>query len=256
MAIEFVFRIDQDKLHMSIPLIHYHLEFHNLVVYRKKDGFILAMGESRKKVRSLLGEKYAAAPDEIVFRPVFNADESGLRFEISFLKYCTQILHRRLQIDRPRLHFFAKLRDQFDYVLQIEGYEVFPEARRNALEQSLQAHLRIRKLVVNGRSVGIPLWKRNLEYWMRRLLVTVAPLAMLVAGYFSMPAGLKSEPFLFLAYLLLFVYATYFLGKILWSILARTLVPRDYFICVLTGGNITLSGANRLLANIVWGHDR
>lgn len=131
--------------------------------------------------------------------------------------------------------------DGFDYVLTIDGYEAFPDARRSALEQGPQATLRLRKLVINGRAVQIPLWKRNVDSWLRRLLTLFVPLVGVAAGYVTMPQAIAARLIPFLAYLLAIVYLLHHAGKILWMLAARRLVPAHYRLWMLQRRRARLS---------------
>jgi hypothetical protein len=252
MAFEFDFQINPDRICVQDTQTGYHLEASNRVVYRQRDGMVLALGEAEETVQAHLGDSYERDTSGVRSTVLFGADGAELPYEIRAMEDFTRLLHRQSQSARPMAHFLTKMVDGFDYCLSIPGYEAFPEARRNALEQRLQAHLRIRRLVINGQAVQIPLWRRNLEVLLRRILTLVLPLAAIVAGYLTMPAALATNPLPFLAYLLFIAYFSYYVGKILWMLLARKLVPADYRLCMFQGRRSRLSWIDRSLARALW----
>lgn len=254
MAFEFAFQIDPDKIIIQDTQTGYHLEVSNRVVYRKKDGRLLALGETEESVRTRLGGQYDWDAGEVRSGSLFTAEGGNLVYEVQAMEGFTRLLHRQSQAARPITHFLTKLVDGFDYSLTIQGYESYPESRRNSLEQSLQAHLRLRWLLINDQAVHIPMWKRNLEFWLRRSLTLILPLAATVAGYLTMPRHVASNPLTFLGYLLFITYFTYYAGKILWMVLTRWIVPTDYRLCMLQGWRSRLSWMDRLLARVFWGH--
>lgn len=234
----------------------YRLAVRNQVVYRSSDGMVFALGESVEEASTRLGGLRAREKSGFCTIALFEPDGSNLRYEIRMMEHFTRLLHRQSQQARPLALFFAKLVDSFDYFLTIPDYETYPEARRRALEQHLQGHLRLRQLVINGREVQIPLWRRNLEYCLRRTLLTVLPLAATVAAYLSMPAVFASNPLYFLVYLLFVTYFVYFVGKFLWMLITRWFMPGDYRLCMLQGTKHDLSRFDRILANLVWGFSK
>jgi hypothetical protein len=252
MAIEFCFQINPDRICVQDLSTGYRLETNNRVVYRRRDEQILALGEDDKEARTQLGEFYEREADEICSATLFGADGAELPYEIRAMENFTRLLHRQSQSARPTIHFFAKLVDGFNYSMTIPNYENFSKSRRSALEQNLQGHLRLRRLVVNEREVQIPLWRRNLEFYLRRMLILVIPLVAMVAVYLNLPTAFTSNPILFLACLLLPVYCFYYLGKIVWMLLARWLVPVDYRLCMLLGRRSTFSRVDHFLVRVLW----
>jgi hypothetical protein len=253
MAFEFKFQIDAERICVQDKFSGYHAEVTNRAVYHRSSGRLLALGEPEQVARARLSAYYERQPGEIHSVTLFGADGAELVYEICILKDFTYLLHRQAQRARPMAYILAKLVDSFDYSLSIPGYETFPESRRHAMEQQLQAHLRLRRLMINGREVQIPMWRRNLEFWLRRLLVTILPLLATAIGYLTMPAAVKAGPLSFLAYLFFILYATYYAGKILWMLLSRRLVPADYRLCMLQGAHCRLSRIDRSLARVFWG---
>jgi hypothetical protein len=260
MAFEFVFQIDPEQIRIQDPQTGYHLEMSNRAVIRQSDGELLALGEPEEKARAILDSRRrgpAGGQDgEIRTIPLFAADGAWLACEIQAMKHFTWQLHKQSAQARPMAHFLTKLRDGFDYILTIPGYEDFPAARRQALEQSLQAHLRLRRLVINGREVQIPIWKRNLEFWLRRLLAQALPIAAILGGYLTMPSAAAGSPFSFLAYLMAIAYLSYYGGRLLWMLLARSIVPYHYRLYMLQGTHRRLSRIDQMLARAVWGSPR
>jgi hypothetical protein len=240
MAIESAFQFDPTTLRVQDAHTSFHLEASNRVVYRQKDGLVLALGEPEEKVRARLSERHDWNA-ELCSRTLFGSDGAELPYELEAMERFTRLLHRQSQRARPNSHFLTKLVDGFDYLLTTEGYEAFPEARCSALEQSLQARLRVRRLVMNEEAVQIPLWKRNLDFFLRRFLILFVPLAAVVAGYLTMPRAVAARPLPFLAYLLVIVYSLHDAGKIVWMLVARRLVPSSYRLCMLQRQRASLS---------------
>lgn len=269
MAIKFEFQINPEKINIHDPFTGYRLEIENKVVYRKKSGTVLALGDAEDIVKARLGwqdptsppsiqptipSSQATADPDIRYQALFSEDGEEFKHEILAMKYFTQALHRQSLRTRPFAHLAAKVFDNFDYLLFIQGYEGFKQDRRSALEQNLQVHLRIRKLIMNGHSVEIPLWKKNVEFWSRRFLTIILPVLMMLIGYLNMPVVVKSSAIVLLVYLLLITYGIYYSGKILWMLLARKLVPRDYRMCMLQGNRSQLSGWEIALVRALWGN--
>jgi hypothetical protein len=146
--------------------------------------------------------------------------------EIEIMKRLTVVLHRETQRRMPYKYLALKLFDQFDYTIE-SGSEILQE-RLEQLADALQVHLRIRRLSINGRDLTIPLWRRNLEYWLRMFLVKVIPLVMMIFSYYFMPAFFRSNPLFFLAVLFVVFYLFRFLGKGLWILSLQRLVTRGY----------------------------
>jgi hypothetical protein len=253
MAFEFTFQIDPERIVIQDAQIRYRLGVNNRVVYRQKDGRLLALGETEKVVRARLGGQYDWEAGEVRSCSLFGADGAELAYEIQAMQYFTRLLHHQSHGVRPAAHFIARLGNGFDYFLTVQDYETFPEARRNTLEQSLQAHLRMRRLVINGRAVHIPVGKRILELWLRRLLTLILPLAAILAGYLTIPRSVASSPFTFLFYLLVISYSSYYGGKIAWMLLSRRIVPADYRLYMLQGARAKLANVDRLLVRVFWG---
>ena len=224
MAIRFVFRIAAAETNLEIPETGFHV--------------------------SLSGTSLFQHPRQQVGLP---ASRSGLQDEIVLMKELTLILQRKAQSAIPFRHFLAKLVDAFDYEVWIEGYETRETSWKRLFESGLQAHLRMRSLTINGIPMQIPLWKRNAEYFTRRLLVTIAPYIVIAVAYLNMPRVFSVNPVYFLIFLLLVSYATYYLGKIIWMLVSILLVPLEYRICILTANRSRLSAVNRLFARLFWG---
>jgi hypothetical protein len=252
-TIEFVFHFKSDKILIQDPQTGYNLEMSKRAVVLSKNKLLLALGETEEKVRARLSSRYEKRGDEIRTCTLFGPQGSELTFEIQAFQFFTRLLHSQSQKARGSAHFSAKLVDNFDYVLDIPGYETFSEARRQALEQGLQAHLRIRRLVINGQEVQIPMGKRNLEFWLRRLLCQALPIAAITAGYLVIPPAIARNPLSFLAYLMAIMYVFYYGGKTLWMALVRRLVPQEYRLCMLQGTRDRISKIDLWLARIVWG---
>jgi hypothetical protein len=252
MAIEFFIQIDPDKIWIHDPGTGYQHRVSNRVVYRRSDGLVLALGEPARESDSNPGAIEQWKADEICAEGLFRADGSALRYEIKAMEHFTKLLHRQSQAGRPLVHFFTKLVDGFDYYITIPGYESYPADRRNILEQRMQCRLRIRRLVLNGREVQIPLWKRNLEFWSRKVLVLVMPLVMMVVAYLNMPGIFSSSALVLLAYLLFVTYSLHVIGKLLWMVLAGRLVPGHYRLCMLQGVRSSLSSFDRYLVRLLW----
>lgn len=252
MAIEFSIQIDPDEIWIHDPGTGYQHRVSNRVVYRRSDGLVFALGEPVRESDLIPWAIEQWEADEVCSEGLFRADGSVLPYEIKAMEHFTKLLHRQSQAGRPLVHFFTKLVDGFDYFITVPGYESYPAERRNILEQRLQCRLRIRRLVINGRDVQIPLWKRNLEFWSRQILVLVLPLVVMVVAYLTMPGIFSSIALVFLAYLLVVTYSLHVIGKLLWMILAGWLVPGHYRLCMLHGVRSSLSRLDRCLVSLLW----
>ncbi len=253
MAIEFTFRITKDEIHVRDKETGFDRTFVNRVAVDAKRGIILALGEPGDKVKARLGKWYLDHASEVRFCTLFDAKGTNLYYEIRVLEYVTRMLHRQSQDSRRFKHVAAKLANAFDYVLEIPGYETFPEARRHALEESMQAHLRLRRLVVNGNEVQIPKGRREAELWLRRFFVWVIPVVATAFGYVTAPPPmLENRLYLFL-YLLAIALAFYYGGKVLWMLCARRLVPPTYRLRMLQGLRYRLPLIDQWLAKVLWG---
>jgi hypothetical protein len=256
MAFEFLFHIDPEQLRVQDPQSGYHLEMSNRAVVLPKDRLMVALGEPEEAVRARLSSRYGKSARDLRTRTLFGSSGDDLPYEIQAFQYFNRLLSGQLQQARPAALFGARLAGSFDYALEIPGYETFPEARRQALEQNLQARLPIRKLLINGRQVQIPLWKRNLELLLRRLLCQALPILAILAGYLFMPRTFVSSWISFFLFLMLTGYLFYYGGRLLWMLLVRRLVPRDYRMCMLQGAHKRFSQIDQWLAQVAWGVPR
>jgi hypothetical protein len=169
------------------------------------------------------------------------------------MKWLTVNVHREMHHRMPFKHFFLKLFDQFDYSLSISGG--FSAEYLRGLSQVLAANLRLRCLTVNGQELTIPLWRRNVEYWIRRLLLDIVPLLVLFISYIRMPAYFKTNPFLFLAFLCVFPYMARFIGRGLWILIQQWLVPHGYIIKLLLARKTKLNWGDRFWLRLFGGSD-
>lgn len=147
--------------------------------------------------------------------------------DLDVMKHLTYALHRETQQRMPFRYLLIKLFNHFDYF--IESASGFDPAYLERFALALQLHLRLRRLVVNGRDLAIPLWRRNLEYWLRLIFVEVLPLAAMLLSVYFMPALFRANPLPFLFFLFLVLYLLRFLGKGIWMASALRLVPGGYF---------------------------
>jgi hypothetical protein len=253
MAIEFAFRITKDEIHVRDMQTGFDRMFANRVAVDVKRGIIVSLGQPDEKVKERLGAWYLEHASEVRFLTLFGDDGKDLPYEIRVLEYLTRMLHGQSRESRQMKHLAEKVVNGFDYVLEIPGYEAFPEARRHTLEESLQAHLRLRRLVINGREVQIPVRRREAEFWLRRLFVWVIPVVAIAVGYVTVPIPiLESRLYLFF-YLLAIAMVFYYGGRVLWMLCARQLVPPSYRLRMLQGMRHRLPPIDKFLARILWG---
>ncbi len=250
MAVKFVFRIDSERIRAEDPQTGYHTEVPNRAVIRERDGLLVGLSE-----RKAPGSPGGQSPEERTGHRVamlFGTGDAELEHEIKVLENITCVLHGQSRSARAAAHFAAKLADRFDYLFEIPGYEGFPEERRRALEESIQAHLRLRRLVMNGRDVQIPTWKRELEIWVRRLLVRGVPAGAVAAGYLTLPHAVAASRWSTAGYLAAIILLSYYGGKVLWMLGVRGLVPRTYRLCMLQGAHHRVLPIDRWLARTLW----
>lgn len=253
MAIEFAFRITKDEIHVRDKETGFDRTFVNRVGVDAKRGIIVSLGEPEDKAKARLGTWYLEHASEVRFCTLFDAKGVDLYYEIRVLEYMTRMLHRESQDSRRFKHMTAKLVNAFDYMLEIPDYEAFPEARRHALEESIQAHLRMRRLVINGNEVQIPRSRRQIEHWLRRLFVWVVPVVATMVGYVSVPPSILENRLYLFIYLLAIAMVFYYGGRVLWMLCARRLVPQTYRLCMLQGMRQRLPAIDKFLARILWG---
>ncbi|MDD5263976.1 MAG: hypothetical protein PHU43_03975 [Candidatus Bipolaricaulis sp.] len=253
MAIEFTFRITKDEIHVRDKGTGFDRTFANRVGVDAKRGIIVSLGEPEDAAKARLGTWYLEHANEVRFCTLFDAKGADLYFEIRVLEYLTRMLHGQSQASRRFKHMAAKLANAFDYVLEVPGYEAFPEARRHALEESIQAHMRLRKLAVNGNEVQIPRSRRQAEHWLRRLFVWVVPVAATMVGYVTVPPPILENRLYLFFYLMAIALVFYYSGRVLWMLCARQLVPPTYRLRMLQGLRHRLPPIDRFLARILWG---
>ena len=253
MAIEFTFRITTDEIQVRDKETGFDRTFANRVAVDEKRGIIVALGESEEAAKARLGTWYLSHASEVRFCSLFGSGGADLRFEIRVLEYVTRMLHRQSQESRRFQHMAAKFRNAFDYIFEIPGYEGFPEDRRHALEESIQAHLRLRRLVINGTEVQIPVRRREVEHWLRRLFVWVLPVVATAIVYVAAPISIRENRLVLFVYLLAVAFAVYYGGRVLWMLAARRLVPATYRLCMLQGVRYRLPAIDQWLAKILWG---
>ena len=253
MAAEFVFRISNETILIDDKKTGYHLELRNSALVNRKNGIILALGERESVVRERLGRLYERQAGNVEVIQLFGPDGRYLVYEIRALEHFTRLLHQQGQQASARNYFAAKAIKGFDYTFEIPGYESFPEVRRRALEQRMQAHLRLRRLVINGRELQISTKKRELEIWVRRALVRILPIVAVAAAFLTAPTAMAQNRLTLLVYLLAVLFFFYYGGRVLWMILACRIVPLDYCVAMLRGTRDRLSAADAWLARAVWG---
>ena len=256
MAIEFTFRITQDEIQVRDRETGFDRTFANRVAVDEKRGIIVALGESEEAAKTRLGTWYLNHASEVRFCSLFSSSGADLRFEIRLLEYVTRMLHHQSQDTRRFRHLRAKLVNGFDYAFEIPGYEAFPEDRRHALEESIQAHMRLRRLVVNGTEVQIPVRRREAEFWLRRLLVWIVPVVATAIAYVAAPMSIRENRLVLFVYLLAIAFAIYYGGRVLWMIAARRLVPTTYRLCMLQGVRYRVPAIDQWLARVLWGEQK
>jgi len=177
---------------------------------------------------------------------------SGNRLEvdIELMKQLTVVLHRELQKREPYIYLLLKLFDQFDYV--IESQLDLSPAYMEQLSYALQLHLRMRRLVVNGRELALPLRRRNFEHSMRLFFVEFIPLLAMFLSALFMPPYFRANPWRFLAFLLIVVYLLRFLGKGIWMVVLRMTFPWGYVDNLLHEKRKSVSLFDRFWIWLVW----
>jgi hypothetical protein len=253
MAAEFVFRISSETILIDDKKTGYHLELRNSALINRKKGLILALGQPEDVVRKRLGHLYDRQAADVQIVTLFGPDGRDLVYEIRAFEHFTRLLHAQGQEASAMSYFAAKAIKGFDYFLEIPGYESFAEARRHALEQQMQAHLRLRRLVINGKELHIPTKKRELEIWLRRALVRLLPVVAVAAAFLSAPSAMAQNRLALLVYLLAVLFIFYYGGRVLWMLLARRIVPVGYCLAMLRGTRDRLSSLDAWLARAVWG---
>ncbi len=256
MAIEFTFHIDPEQIRIQDPQTGYKLEMLNLAWIQPREKLLLALGEPEDKVRARLRGRRLKPDSEIYSSKLFGSSGAELFYEIQAFQFFTRVLHEQSQRARSMAHFAAGLAGNFDYSLDIPTYENFPEARRQALEQSLQARLPIRRLAINGQEVQIAHWRRILVLTLRRVLCQALPILAILAGYLFMPRTFVHSWLSFFLFLTVIGYLFYYGGRLLWMLAVRWLVPRDYCLCMLQGAHKQLAQIDQWLAQVVWGVPR
>lgn len=256
MAIEFTIHIDPQQIRIQDPQTGYKLEMLNLAWIQPREKLLLALGEPEDKARARLRGRRMRPDTEIYSSKLFGASGAELFYEIQAFQFFTRLLLEQLQRAGSAGHFVDRLTSSFDYALEISGYEAFPEARRSALEHSLQARLPIRRLAINGQPVQIARWRRILEAWLRRVLCQALPILAILAGYLFMPRAFAGSWLSFFLFLMVVGYLSYYGGRLLWMVAVRRLVPRDYCLSMLQGTHKQLAKIDQWLAQLAWGVPR
>ncbi len=251
MSIEFGFRITPEEVSVSDAGTGFAKVFPNRIAVLASRGTFLAFGETDTQVKARLGAWYEEHADRVEFLTLFGPDGTHLEYEIRVLEHLTRILHGQSQDARRMAHLARKLAHDFDYVLEIPGYETFPAGRRAALEQTMQAHLRLRRLKINGREVQISVRRREAEFWLRVLFgwVTVAATAV---AYLTAPRAVEQSGLFLFAYLAGVAVASHLGGRVLWMLAARRLLPPTYRLCMLQGRRERISRIDRALVRAFW----
>jgi hypothetical protein len=196
-------------------------------------------------VVSLPGTNFSRTMEAEFFRA-----GSDISSGINLMKQLTVALHKETQRRLPFKYLVLKLLDQFDYSLQFEPS--IPEDRLEQLAYALHIHLRLHRLIVNGRDRTIVLWRRNLERWLRISIVEVIPLAMMFLSIYFMPSMFRVNPALFLVFLFVILYFFRFLGKGLWVLIIRKLVPLGYVKSLLLVRRSKLGLFDRFWIRLLW----
>jgi hypothetical protein len=185
------------------------------------------------------------------FETVLFGEKSDIRSNIELMKQLTVLLHRETQKRIPFKYLLIKLFNQFDYSIESES-----EISKERLEQlacALSLHLRLRRLVINGKDLTIPLWRRNLENSIRLFFVEIIPLAVMFLSIYIMPAFFRSNPFLFLIFLFVVLYLCRFIGKGIWMLTLQRLVPRGYVQYLMQARNTRPGWFDRFWMRVFWG---
>jgi hypothetical protein len=167
MTIEYKIHIDPQQIRIQDPQTGYHEEMSNRAVVLPKDRLVLGLGESEEKVRARLIARFQKSANDLRTLALFGPRGDDLDYEIQVLQFLARLLNTQSLSVRGWRHYGALLGSDFDYNLEIPGYESFSEARRHALEHNFQARQPLRRLAINGQEVQIPPSKRRLELWAR-----------------------------------------------------------------------------------------
>jgi hypothetical protein len=253
MTIEYKIHIDPQQIRIQDPQTGYHEEMSNRAVVLPKDRLVLGLGESEEKVRARLIARFQKSANDLRTLALFGPRGDDLDYEIQVLQFLARLLNTQSLSVRGWRHYGALLGSDFDYNLEIPGYESFSEARRHALEHNFQARQPLRRLAINGQEVQIPPSKRRLELWARRVFSQALPIIAIVLGYLLMPRSMAGSWFTFFIFLTVIGYLFYYGGRVAWMLLARRLVPHDYCMNKLQGNHRRISQIDLWLAQKVWG---
>jgi hypothetical protein len=251
MSQKFVLHLGAQELRIEDPMTGAHLEVANRVAVHLQRGMILSLGEDVEAVRTRLAGRFAAS--DIQPLSLFGPEETHLGYELRVIGHLRRMLAGQMGKPASIRLFAPRPGKGADYVLEIPGYELFGASRRRMFEHALQAHLRLRHLVINGQNVAIPARQRELEIQARRLFVRWLPGAAAIAAFITAPARLRADRLVFLGFVLVVLVLVYYGGRVAWMLLARRIVPVDYCRYMLENVRGRFSPMDQWLARILWG---
>ncbi len=250
MSREFAFHLGLDQLRIEDRKTGARLEMENRVVVHSRRGMILSLGQSLDDVRARFRGRFD--PSEIQAVSLFGPEETNLVYELRVIGHLRRMLGDKVGKPVPVRLFAPRPGKGPDYSLSIPGYEGFPPARRASFEHALQAHLRVRRLVINGRNVEISARQRDLEIMVRRLFVQWLPAIAAIVAFLAAPPPLRTDRFLLLAYVLAVLGLLYYGGRVAWMLLAPRILPLDYCLYMLRNVRGRCSPLDQWLARILW----
>ena len=217
--------IDAEKIKIQVPEIGFNEEICNLVAYDKVEKVPLAFGESQEQIQSYYDvDNWEKTKDQIGFEKLFTPETPKHDLENTFFEYCRGLIHQNEKgwLNNIRWFFLEK----YDYNLWIPRYDEWTAQRRTQFEYALQIKYKANTLSINGSPHEIPIWKRNLEKWVRMLLPQYVPYVLCLVLLLIGVSTSKSVSFFLLAIILSILVE--FVGKVIWMVSMRPILPTNY----------------------------
>jgi len=233
MSCLFQITIDPAFVTVQIPEKGYVWRKPNLVAYDLKDKRIGVIFESAFEIKQKLQIDNLSIT-EYVICPAFHPHDADPYVMVGTLEYLVTTIYEEV---RP-WSFLGWMLGlvTIDYEWHISDYDQYSSDLKRQFEYTLQTGLGAGKLSVNGASLTIDKWKRDLEAWIRKLLPLGPSAGLMIGGYLVLASpSLLAYPLTWL-WIIGFGLIMVFVEPI-WAVLTRTWLPHDYlrYLCKSRG---------------------
>ena len=237
---------------LDIPQANLHIQTSDVVWYKTATNQVVGFGETEEEIQPNYEKDQRTGQSQLSRKDLFASSSPDLHFEEMYLEYQTYRAHILV---RPNpiiqwLTWYGGV-DEFDYELEIAGYETWRVEQRLNLEYLLQSRMKTSSLRVNNRRVGISKWKRSLNGLVQGVFTSGIPVGVFLVAY----AVFRTAPaYQFLAAIITSIIVAIIVGRLgvfAWVLLMRDFVPREYLRYKVAGDAAEMTGGllSRLLSS-------